>query len=1117
MTFTILQVTSGYSLLKSTIDLYKYVMTAKSLGYQKLALTDEGVLHGAIEFYNLCRQQNIEPIIGCVFQYKQWRNAEVLSSMIVYAKDEIGYQTLIELSTQYQKSKVVTKDMEQKMKEGSKHLQLVFPQENSEWALECSNGEVAFQRWLFEAEERYFSTIYLGIEPNRPLLISLEQLEEWGQDFSMKLLPFVKIFYLKAEDDFSYRVLKAIGEGETLSTTQAEVSGQYYLQDEKTLTQQWSTLLEEKLVHQLKEFVDSLKWELPKHKLLLPKFQTLEGKASQEYLKEICQQSLNDKELVNEEYQSRLNYELSIIHQMGFDDYFLIVWDIMKYAHEAGIQTGPGRGSAAGSLVSYLLNITKLDPIEYQLLFERFLNPERYTMPDIDLDFPDNRREDILAYVRRKYGENHVAQIATFGTFGSKQALRDVCRVLGVTTVQAGEWSKAVPNQLGINLKSAYEQSKSLQALVSRSPKNQLIFETACRIEGLPRHLSTHAAGVVLYDKPLTEVIPLMDKDQQLPITQYTMKYVEQIGLLKMDFLGLTNLSILHDSIELTKSIYQQEIILNEIPLDDEKTLELFQNADTNGIFQFESDGIRRVLKKLKPTNLEDIAAVNALYRPGPMEQIDTFIKRKHGQEVVKYPHPILESILQSTYGVMVYQEQVMQVTSQMAGFTLGQADILRRAIGKKDGKVIEEEKSHFIEGAIEKGIDVASATEVYQYIERFANYGFNRSHAFAYSLLAYQLAYFKTHYPRAFYTAILRFVGDRSPKLQTYFIEAKQRGIVIKNPSINTSLEEYHATADGIFIGLNAIKGLRRDLIQEILTQRKQNGPYSDFMDFAFRIGKRFCKKEVLEALIDAGAFDELGKNRATLRATIDAVVESVKFHGSNLSLELNEEMYPKYFEEEDGNIIERIEREIAVLGFPVSTFPTEPYEILYKKQKANRISSIYESKQVSVLGILKNIRKTRTKKGEPMAFGTIQDETGEMEFVVFSEVYPIVFSALEENQLVLLKGKTRKNLHSKWQVQVQQVLSLFEVEGLAQATSIKCYIKITKDLQNKEVFDQIRNVIINNPGDTTVLLYIESKDQVLKMNFNSGIVVDAETLKAISNIVGEKNVKIIKRKPFL
>ena len=1112
MTFTILQVTSGYSLLKSTIDLYKYVMTAKSLGYQKLSLTDDGVLHGAIEFYNLCRNQNIEPIIGCVFQYKQWRNAEVLSQMVVYAKDEIGYQTLIELSTQYQMSKVVSKNMEQRIKDASNHLQIVFPQENSEWALECSNGEVAFQRWLFEAEERYFPNVHLGIESNQALPISLEQLEEWGQDFSMKLLPFVKTFYLKAEDDFSYRVLKAIGDGETLSTTQAEVSGQYYLQDEKTLTQQWSTILDGKLVRQLQAFVDSIKWELPKNKLLLPKFQTPEGKSSQEYLQEICQQSLKDKELVKDEYESRLNYELSIIHQMGFDDYFLIVWDIMKYAHEAGIQTGPGRGSAAGSLVSYLLNITKVDPIEYQLLFERFLNPERYTMPDIDLDFPDNRREDILDYVRRKYGENHVAQIATFGTFGSKQALRDVCRVLGLTTVQAGEWSKAIPNQLGINLKSAYEQSKNLQTLVSRSPKNQLIFETACRIEGLPRHLSTHAAGVVLYDKPLTDVIPLMYKDQQMPITQYTMKYVEQIGLLKMDFLGLTNLSILHDSIELTKSIYQHEIILNEIPLDDEKTLELFQMADTNGIFQFESDGIRRVLKKLRPTNLEDIAAVNALYRPGPMEQIDTFIKRKHGQEVVKYPHPILESILQSTYGVMVYQEQVMQVTSQMAGFTLGQADILRRAIGKKDAKVIETEKTHFIEGAIGKGIDVASATEVYQYIERFANYGFNRSHAFAYSLLAYQLAYFKAHYPRAFYTAILRFVGDRSLKLQTYFIEAKQRGISIKNPSINTSVDDYTATIDGIFIGLNAIKGLRRDFIQEILKQRKQNGQFIDFMDFAFRIGKRFCKKEVLEALIDAGAFDELGKNRATLRATIDAVIESVKFHGSNIALELNEEMYPKYFEEEDSNIIEKIEREIAVLGFPVSAFPTEPYEILYKEQKANPISTIYESKPVSVLGILKNIRKTRTKKGEPMAFGTIQDETGEMDFVVFSEVYPIVFPLLEENQLVLLKGKSRKNLQSKWQVQVQEVLSLLEVEGLAQATSIKCYIKITEKLQTKEVFDQIRNVIINNPGDTMVLLYIESKDQVLKMNFNSGIVVDAETLKAFSNIVGEENVKIIK-----
>ena len=1112
MTFTILQVISGYSLLKSTIDLKKYIQTAKALGYQKLALTDEGVLHGAVEFYQLCRQQNIEPIIGCIFQYKQWRNAEALSSVIVYAKDEIGYQILIELSTHYQKTKIVTKEMEQKIQDASSHVQLVFPQENSEWLLECQNGEVAFQRWLFEAEERYFEHIHLGIEHIPTLPISLEQLEEWGKDFSMKFLPYVKTFYLKAEDDFSYRVLKAIGEGTTVSTSQAEVSGQYYLQDESTLTQKWTPVLEGRVMTNLQEFVDSLNWKLPKHPLLLPKFQVPIGKTSQEYLQELCQRSLEEKELVKDEYQSRLVYELSIIHQMGFDDYFLIVWDIMKYAHEAGIQTGPGRGSAAGSLVSYLLNITKVDPIEYQLLFERFLNPERYTMPDIDLDFPDNRREAILAYVRQKYGENHVAQIATFGTFGSKQAIRDVCRVLGVPTLQAGEWSKTIPNQLGITLKQAYEQSKNLQALVSRNPKNQFIFETACRIEGLPRHLSTHAAGVVLYDKPLTEVIPLMYKDQQLPITQYTMKYVEQIGLLKMDFLGLTNLSILHDSIALTKTIYQQEIVLKDIPLDDKKTLELFQQADTNGIFQFESDGIRRVLKKLRPTNLEDIAAVNALYRPGPMEQIDTFIKRKHGKEIVKYPHPILESILNSTYGVMVYQEQVMQVTSQMAGFTLGQADVLRRAIGKKDHQVIETQREYFIEGAKQRGIDIASAMEVYQYIERFANYGFNRSHAFAYSLLAYQLAYFKAHFPIAFYTAILRFVGERSTKLQNYFVEAKQRGISIKNPSINTSREEYTAMPDGIFIGLNAIKGLRRDFIQEILCERKQHGSFVDFMDFAFRVDRRFCKKEAFEALIDAGAFDEFDKNRPTLRATIDAVIESVKFHGTNLPLALSEEMYPKYFEEEEENLMEKIEREMAVLGFPVSAFPTQPYEILYREKKAERISTIYESKFISVLGVLKNIRKIRTKKGEPMAFGTILDETGEMEFVVFSEVYPLVFPILEENQVVLLKGKTKKNSQNKWQVQVQQGLTLFEIEGLKQAISMKCYLKITESLQNRDIFNKIRNVVINNPGDTDVLLYIESKDQVVRLNFNTGLEVDALTIQALSSIVGEENVKIIK-----
>lgn len=985
MAITTLQVMSAYSLLKSTIDLKAYVTRAKQLGYQQLVLTDEGVMHGAVEFYQLCHQYHLKPIIGCQFTYAHWKNRSKQATMIVYAKDEKGYQALLQLSTWYQESKIVTPIMEHYLNQMAQHLQLVFPQANSEWLQRMNEQELqGFQQWLLELSDHYPNLIIgIGIEEFATLPISLEILEPLAAQAALYLLPFVRTAYLQAEDAFSYRVLRAIDQDETLSTTQADVTGIYYLHNPESLEEKFLPYLSGRLVEQLKEFTQTLNWQLSFHQALLPKYPTEKGMSSAERLQTLCQEQLQKRNLQAPVYEKRLSYELALIHQMGFDDYFLIVWDIMRFAHEQNIQTGPGRGSAAGSLVAYLLKITQVDPIQYQLLFERFLNPERFTMPDIDLDFPDNRRDEVLAYVVKKYGADHVAQIATFGTLAAKQAIRDVCRALGLSNAQALTWSRAIPNQLGIKLKEAYEQSKELQLLVQQTPRNQLIFKTACKIEGLPRHLSTHAAGVVLSDIPLVSVVPLMYRDQLMPITQYTMKFIEQIGLLKMDFLGLKNLTILHDALHFTKKLYQKDIKLEELPLDDPSTLHLFQQAKTSGIFQFESDGIRRVLKKLKPTSFEDITAVNALYRPGPMEQIDTFIKRKHGKERVQYPHPVLEDILTSTYGVMVYQEQVMQVTSAMAGFSLGQADILRRAISKKDRQVIEKERQHFLQGASQKGIEEQTALEVYQYIEHFANYGFNRSHAVAYSLLAYQLAYIKVHYPLAFYVAIFRSLSERSSKLQEYLLEAKQKGIQIYPPAINVSQAEYTATHAGIFIGLQAIKGLRRDCVKEIIRNRQANGPYTDFINFALRMGRQYCKAPILEALIDAGAFDEFGMNRASLRNTILSVVESVAIHGNNVPLAMNEDAYPIYEMREADDALTTIDHEIRVLGFPVSPLLPSEYHEFYTQQKVSFIREIYESKMTSLLGVLKEVKKIRTKKGEWMAFATLQDESGTIELI--------------------------------------------------------------------------------------------------------------------------------------
>lgn len=571
--------------------------------------------------------------------------------------------------------------------------------------------------------------------------------------------------------------------------------------------------------------------EIDMHQQLLPRFPLPKGEEAATVLRETAYRGLKARGLDEQpEYQERLSYELNVITEMGFADYFLIVWDVMKYAREHDILTGPGRGSAAGSLVSYALQITDVDPILYNLLFERFLNPERVTMPDIDLDFPDNKRDEVISYVVAKYGEQHVAQIGTFGTLAAKAAIRDTARTFGLNSVQLSEWAKLIPSTLGITLEKALKDNPRLEKHIHFSRKNEMIWEIACAIEGLPRHISTHAAGIVISDEPLVDQVPLQKGSQDALLTQYAMGDLEQIGLLKMDFLGLRNLNLLDRVLRAVNYNRKLKLTLKDIPLNDELTLQLFKRGDTTGVFQFESDGIRRVLRNLEPTSFEDIVAVDALYRPGPMEQIDTFIARKHGRQTISYPHKDLKSILEVTYGVIVYQEQIMQVASTMAGFSLGEADLLRRAVSKKKADVLNEQREKFVSGAKQKGYQEQSAQEVYDLILRFANYGFNRSHAAAYSKIAFQLAYLKAHFPAEFMAALLSSVFGNDAKIGQYVSEAKKYGIKMLAPSINSS--HYYFQVEGntsIRYSFRVIRKVPNKFILELLEERKR-APFVDF-----------------------------------------------------------------------------------------------------------------------------------------------------------------------------------------------------------------------------------------------------------------------------------------------
>lgn len=1108
MLFPQLYTITAYSLLSSTIRIKELVAQAKKLGYSSLGIADINVLHGAVEFFEACKQADIKPIIGLTLEYTPVKS-EQSAKIVLYAKDLAGYQNLMKISSAKMTSSSIF--YLETIKEYLPHLFAVMPSESGEIAYTFKRSKVEAAEALtqlsnsFDPESFFVGASFTSNPKTDP------ELFQFYLENQQATVALQETRYLNREDGFALQVLAHIDGGQQMTINVNEltqIEGPFYLRNQQDAAEQLLALTSEQAIKNADVIAKNCYVEIPLHQRLLPHYPVPENKLAGDYLKELCYQKLPERvtELTSE-YEARLAKELDIIHTMGFDDYFLIVWDVMAFAHERKIVTGAGRGSAAGSLVSYVLSITDVDPIKYDLLFERFLNPERHSMPDIDLDIPDNRREEVLLYVREKYGHNHMAQIATFGTMAAKMVLRDVARVFGLSQSESNRWSAAVPNALKMTLKTAFAESKKLVELVNSSESNKLLFDTALRLEGLPRHVSTHAAGVVISDKNLLDLVPLQPGSNDIFLTQFTMNDVEKIGLLKMDFLGLRNLSIIDNTLKSVKRINQEEIILNQIPLNDEATLALFRRGETSGVFQFESAGIRNVLRKLGPTSIEDIAAVNALYRPGPMQNIDLFIRRKKGLEAIDYPDPILEPILKNTYGVIVYQEQIIQVASQMAGFSLGQADILRRAVSKKKKDVLDEERKHFVSGAMEQGHSEAVATTIYDYIERFADYGFNRSHAFAYSFIGFQMAYLKVHYPGAFYTAILHSVRHNPNKIKEYIGEARKNKMKILQPSINASQYSFYLKdKKQIMFGFSSLKGIRRDFIQNILDERKERGPFQSFEQFLLRIDRKWLKIENIEPLIAIGAFDELQPNRRQLANSLDSEIQNIVYSGGSMDL-LEDTLKLKKITVPDYSLEEKLEQEEQYLGVYLSGHPTEEFKKTKIAKQVTLITDIVEKQTVRLLIYVKDIRVIRTKKGEQMAFVEGDDLTGALSLTLFPAVYRTLRQNVEKNQVYYVEGKVEKsNYNQELQLLVNKIEKASEIEKMISATT--CYLKISEDKDQKEILQHVHEVIQANKGRTPVILYFE-KDQKKLVLGEENWVLDSEEVKAeLTAVLGDENV---------
>ena len=1012
-----LQNLSSFTLLESPTKVKNLAENAKKKGYSAIALTDINITYGLVDFYKAAKDTGIKPLLGMQLRINGLIDEANKYDLIVIAKDDQGYKNILRLSSAVnlltengEKENVLTFE---DLKKYLGHLILITPSNlHSELKMLQTNNPKMGANYLRKLQDSLpsSSSMYLGVYADSGQQEYINYIRSLATQFGLPLTAVEDGQYLNRNEQFLRRTLQAIKTNTHLENIEqlAKQAGSHYLKNSEELQVSYRKFDIEDALKNAEEIGEICTAEIKFQDPQLPKFKQNKFPTSKEYLHALAQEGLAKRfnNQIPAQYQKRLDYELQVINEMGFDNYFLIVWDVMNFAHSVHITTGPGRGSAAGSLVSYALRITEVDPIEYNLLFERFLNPARQQMPDIDLDIPDNRRDEVIKYMFEKYGMNHAAQILTFGTLAAKQVLKDVCRVFGLNKVETYRWLDAIPHSKGkITLAEAYQKSKELQLLVNTNELSKILFATAEHLENLPRHYSIHAAGLVITDDSLAEIVGLQAGPLGIPVTQQTKLNVESLGLLKIDFLGLRNLTILGNIVAALRAD-GIDIDPNQIPLDDQETLALFQRGDTDAVFQFESDGIKRVLEQLHPDSFEDIVAVNALYRPGPINNIDHFINRKHGKERVQYPDPSLKKILGTTYGVLVYQEQVMQTAQVLAGFSLGEADLLRRAMSKKNADVIQRERAKFIEGAIKLGRKKKTAEKVYDYIAQFANYGFNRSHAVAYSKIAFWLAYFKVHYPGAFYLALLNSNMGNRHKIAQYLTQAQEAGIKILPPDIENSKADFSLENGKVLVGLKAIRGLRSDLLKQILEIKR---PIKSMTDFLWKIDNNLLSAGAVGNLIKAGTFDRLAPNRNELLKINKDLVESVKMAGSNLSL--FETLEPKVEEEKMPTAAEKSAMEVEAMGFSTGINPIMAVQKYARKFNAKRLQVFESNEQGIAVGKLMKVKPITTKKGDNMAFAVFSDTSGERDFTIFPQVWEKVGENLKIGEIYLLQVRTQSD----------------------------------------------------------------------------------------------------------
>ena len=1055
MSFVHLHVHTEFSLLDGACRIRDLPKVVREMGQTACAITDHGVMYGAIDFYRACKAEGIKPIIGCeVYVTPQGRSrfekvhefdAES-RHLVLLCENEEGYRNLSYMVSMawtegfYIKPRI---DMAL-LKEHSAGLIALSACLAGEIPKRLRNGEYENAKAYAQQMQELFGPdhFYLELQDHgiREQAVVNRELLRLHRETGIPMVCTNDAHYLRKEDAEAHDVLLCIQTGKLLEdeNRMRYEPRNFYLRSEAEMRELFDAY--EGAVENTQKIADLCQLEFTFGKYHLPEFKLPAGYDSFSYMKKLCDEGYRARYGEDDQYRYQLQYEQDMIEKMGFTDYFLIVSDFVRYAKSVDIPVGPGRGSAAGSMVSYCLGITDVDPMQYSLYFERFLNPERVSMPDIDMDFGDTRRGEVVDYVRRKYGDDHVAQIVTFGTMAARGVIRDVGRVMNIPYAEVDQIAKQVPNALHITLEDALRLSKPLRELYDADERVKKLIDTAKSLEGMPRNASTHAAGVVITKRPVYEYVPLARNDDTV-VCQYVMTTLEELGLLKMDFLGLRNLTVLDDAVKMVQA-QRPGFRLEDIPENDPETFEMISRGQTSGVFQMESTGMTGVCVGLKPQNIEDITAIIALYRPGPMDSIPRFIASKHDPKLIRYRHPSLEPILSITYGCIVYQEQVIQIFQQLGGYSLGQADMVRRAISKKKAAQIQKEKDAFIHGDKERGITgcVANgipketAEAIYQEIYDFANYAFNKAHAVSYAVVAYQTAWFKCHYPREYMAALLTSVLDNSDKVSAYINECKDCGIALLPPDINRSEDRFTVEDGGIRFGLVAIKNIGRGFIRAVMREREMNGPFESMHDFCSRMVGSDMNKRAVENLIRSGAFDSTGARRSQLIRVYESVMDSVAAQQrQNLEGQLD------FFSMAGGNdrgmsyvksdalpdVPEYTPQELMMMekettGLYLSGHPMDHYRGAVRQLRAPSIASILEDfaqeggptrfadeQRITIAGVVTSAKTKTTKNNSLMAYVTVEDDTASMELLCFSRVLDACGAYLKENEAVVVKGK--------------------------------------------------------------------------------------------------------------